>query len=203
MHLPVLENHIHDAPASCDVFANESRMLKKYLEHLAQCDRPEVLDLGPVCGNNISFFLDRVSKLHVCDAYSHFVMPMKQDSDMEKNLSLFDYKESSFDGIHLWDLPDHCENRMLWLLVRKLHTLLKPKGMLIMIASNTSVAQPFPLYFAIRDDGAVMLQKTTAQRLSYFYRSNRDIEQSMKPFRQINSFICTNGIREFIYKVKQ
>jgi hypothetical protein len=202
MRFPVPGNNIHDAAASCDVFTNESRMLKRYLEHLALCDKPEVLDLGPACGNNISFFLPRVSRLHVCDAFFHLIMAIKQGSDAEKHIQLINYKESSFDGIHLWDLPDHLESKTLSLLVRRLHMLLKPKGMLTMIASNTSGTQPYPLYFVIRDDGAVRLQKTTSQRFSYFYRPNRDIEQIMKPFRQTSSFICTNGIREFIYKAK-
>jgi hypothetical protein len=200
MHLTASDYKIHDSGASSVLFSHESRMLKKYVDRLARCQKPEVLDLGPVCGNNISFFLNRIAKLHVCDVFSHLPQEKKNDPDAEKYVSLLDYKKHSFDGINLWDVPDHLGNRTLALLIPHLQSLLKPSGMLMMIASTTSEPQPYPLFFVIRNDCAVILQTKTEHRLSYYYRANRDIERSMKPFRQKHSFICTNGIREFLYK---
>jgi hypothetical protein len=203
MRAPVSESRIDltpDAAASYPLFVNESRMVKKYMRLLALREKPEILDVGPVSGNNISFFLSHVSKLHVCDAFSRFSHDIHQNPDTEEMLSFFDYKENSLDGIHVWDICDHLNSRMLSPLVRKLHSLLKPNGLMMLIASTTSGVQPYPLFFVIRDDCAVVLQKVTTRRFPYFYRTNRDIEGSMKPFQQLNSFICTNGVREFLFR---
>jgi hypothetical protein len=180
---------------------NCSRMVKQYVDFLAKCHKPEILDVGPACGNNISFFLGYVAKLHVSDLLGRNAAEKKQDIDPEKALSYLAFKEKSLDGINIWDLPDHVGNRALSAIVRKLCCLLKPNGMLVMIASTTSKIQPYPLYFAIRDPNAVILQNVTTREMPYFYRSNRDMEKSMHPFRQANSFICTNGIREFLFRL--
>jgi hypothetical protein len=203
MHIPVYKNRIEDAPVSVPLFAYESRMLKKYVRMLEKRQRPEVLDLGPVCGNNISFFLDRSSRLYQCDSFSRSVRELKRDSDADEIFSHLEIRENSLDGIHLWDVPDHIDNRTLSLLVNKLHSFLKPDGLLMMIASTSTAAQPSPLYFVIRDDCAVVLERSTSARLSYVYRPNRDIERNLIPFRQVNSFICTNGVREFLFKPKE
>jgi hypothetical protein len=200
MTAAVSGNRTQNTGASYLLFPHESRMLKKYVEYLARCEKPEVLDVGPVCGNNISFFLERVKRLHVCDLVSRLSPEKKHEPEAEGCLSLLDYREKSLDGIHLWDFPDHIGNRALSLFVRKLHGLLKPTGRLIMIASTASAVQPFPLFFVIRNDCAVVLENKPERRISYFYRSNRDIEQSMKPFRQAHSFICSSGVREFLFR---
>jgi hypothetical protein len=196
MHAP----RVQSAPDPGSFFASESRMLKKYLSVLARHERPEVLDLGPVCGSNVSFFLERCARLHVCDVFSRPTEQRQRECGAESALAYLDFKENSMAGIHVWDAPDHLDNRLLSLLVRKLHTLMKPDGLMMMIASTATAAQSSSHYLVIRDDGAGALEKLTARRLPYFYRTNRDIEQCMKPFKQVNSFLCSSGVREFLFK---
>jgi hypothetical protein len=69
-----------------------------------------------------------------------------------------------------------------------------------MIACNLSGHQSFSQYFKIGDKCTVSLQKAMARRLPYYYRTNRDIERAMKPFEQLSSYICTNGMREFLFR---
>ncbi len=178
-----------------------SRMMNRYFEFLAKYDRPEILDLGPVCGSNISFFLDRGSKLHVCDVFSPLARGEQQPAGpAERILSMLDYKESSLDGIHAWDLFDHLNDDLLSSVVPKLHALLKPHGLLIMLASNSSNPQPHPLFCLMNGSDGAVLHTATDYRLPFYHRSNRDIDRGMKPFRQANSFICTSGLREFMFK---
>jgi hypothetical protein len=200
MHVPVFNKRVQDASGPVPLFAIESRMLKRYMRALAERERPEVLDLGPVSGNNISFFLGHNARLHLCDVFSRSAHRLARKSDADDLFSHVDITDGSLDGIHLWDMPDHIDNHSLSILVNKLHALLKPDGIMMMIASTVSVQQPFPLYFVIREDNAVVLDKMTTWRLPYFYRTNREIERCLKPFHQLNSFICTNGVREFLFK---
>jgi hypothetical protein len=200
MYLPVVENQLKNESALYPLLAIESRMVKKYVKFLAERNNPEILDIGPVSGNNISFFLNRVSKVHVCDVFSLIAREPGSTASPEYILSFLDYKERSLDGIHMWDIPDHLDTLTLSLLMKKLHSFLKPNALLMLMASTTSGVQPHPLYFVIREDCSVMLEKVTTRQLSYFYRANREIERCLKPFQQLNSFISINGVREFLYR---
>jgi hypothetical protein len=44
-----------------------SVLLQTYVEILEQSSRAQVLDVGPVCEENIKYFAPRVKRFHVCD----------------------------------------------------------------------------------------------------------------------------------------
>jgi hypothetical protein len=200
MPLSVFENRVNRPCGPFEDAVFGSRMLKQYAGLLAKCGTTEILDLGPVCGSNIAFFLGHTAKLHVYDVLARFPSERLRQEPMEKILATFLYEKNSLDGIHIWDLPDHLDNKALSLMVQKLGSLLKPRGLLVMIACNLSGHQSFSQYFKIGDNCTVSLQKAMARRLPYFYRTNRDIERAMKPFEQLSSYICTNGMREFLFR---
>jgi hypothetical protein len=200
MQSSILENSINVPCSPFEDTAHGSRMLKQYVKLLARCYNPEILDMGPVCGNNISFFLDYAAKLHVYDVLAHTNDNSRQPglAFLIKNLT---YKKNSLDGIHLWDMHDHLDNKTFGSMLSELSLLLKPHGLLVMISSNVVLGQqPFFQYLKTDKDLTVMLQKDRSRRLPYFYRTNRDIEKVMKPFERIGSYICTNGVREFLFR---
>ena len=48
----------------------DSMMLRSYIEILAGLDQElQILDLGPVCEENILYFSQRVKKFYVCDMF--------------------------------------------------------------------------------------------------------------------------------------
>lgn len=201
MQSPVLRNGIERpvAPTSPDG-AYRSRMMERYLWFLAKCEKPQVLDVGPIIGSTIDFFLSQASKLTVCDVLRRLGPSAQSHIQGEQLLSFFDYKPETFDGINLWDIPDHLENKVLTELIKRCSSMLKPNGLLMMLASNTSLPQPHPLYLASGENFTATLRKVTAMRLPYYFRSNRDIDLFMKPLEQYSSFVCMNGIREFLFR---
>jgi hypothetical protein len=177
-----------------------SRVLKQYVGLLAKSAHPEILDIGPVCGSNITFFLEHASKLHIHDVITRSPEGRQPAEWNEALPEAFSYEENSMEAIHAWDLFDHIGNHDLSKVVQKLVSFLKPHGLLIMVASNTTGQQPFFQFLKIGPELTVTLQKSMVRRLPYFYRTNRDIEKAMQPLTQIASSICTNGVREFLYR---
>jgi SAM-dependent methyltransferase len=180
--------------------AYQSRMMERYRQFLGKCDNPQLLDIGPICGNNIEYLLHRYTRLFVCDIMQRLRPEPLQPVEADQLPACFDYEEGSFDGIHLWDVPDHLDDRALRELVTRCSALLKPNGLLIVIASTTRSLQPYQHYFVLNEETAVVLARSTSFKLPYFHRPNRDIELAMKPLEQYSSFICMNGVREFIFK---
>jgi hypothetical protein len=178
----------------------QSRMADRYRSFLGKCDDPQILDIGPICGQNIDYFINRYTRIHVCDLMQRLAPEPLQPIEAESLVPWFDYNENSFDGIHLWDVPDHLDDRALKQLVALCCVILKPNGLLMVIASTTTYPQPYQHYMVIGDEMMVTLMKSTSFRLSYFHRSNRDIEMAMKPLEQSCSFVCMNGVREFMFK---
>ena len=176
-----------------------SRMLQRYMAHIAKCRNPEILDIGPVSGNNISFFLSLGAKLSVCD----FVMRLTRQAPvpgLEKALAILDYGDCRFDGIHVWDIPDHLETWLLSNIVKKWYAMLKPGGLVMMLAGPSSAPHPYLHIESTFGDALVRLTEVQTQELPYFHRSNRDIKIVMRPMEQHSSFLCTNSEREFLFR---
>jgi hypothetical protein len=200
MPLPVIDNTAVRSIATSTPGLYKSRMLERYLWFLAKCEKPHLLDVGPVCGSNIAFFLEHTSKLSVCDVLRRLSPDVIEHLRSEDLLPLFNYDKNGFDGIHLWDIADHFETSVLTSLVHHLSSLLKPNGLVVMLASNSPHSQPFQSYFVAGSEMVVTLKQVSTRSLPYFFRSNRDIELVMKPFQKQDSFVCMSGVREFLFR---
>jgi hypothetical protein len=179
--------------------AYQSRMLQRYMAHIAKCKHPEVLDIGPVSGNNVSFFLSLGARLSVCD----FMLRLTRQAPYhgsEKAREILDYRDRRFDAINVWDIPDHLETWLLSDIVKRWFAMLKPGGLVMMLAGPSSVPQPFMHIETIVCDTMVGLEEVPSLELPYFHRSNRDIEIVMRPLEQHSSYLCTNGEREFLFR---
>jgi hypothetical protein len=179
--------------------AFQSRMLHRYMAHIAKCTHPEILDIGPVSGNNVSFFLSLGARLSVCDFMLRLTR-QAQSPGSKNALALLDYCDRCFDGIHVWDIPDHLETWLLSDVVKKWFAMLKPGGLIVMLAGPSSVPGPYVHIETIVTGSLVGLEEVPGLKLPYFHRSNRDIEIAMRPLEQHSSFLCTNGEREFLFR---
>jgi hypothetical protein len=201
MPTQVLRTAVDRPPGSSSAAGYQSRMIERYRAFLAKCEDARLLDVGPVIGSNISFFFESVRRISLFDLLQRLPFKDRGKPDAEELLRLFDFKNESFDAISLWDIPDHLDNDLLAKLVERCRALLAPNGICAIIASATQQPQPYAQTLRIQGAGClVTLQKELSRSLPYFYRSNRDMELAFKPMEQFCSFVCMNGIREFIFK---
>jgi hypothetical protein len=200
MASPVIERSSERFAPLAGPGSYKSRMLERYLGFLAKCEKPHILDLGPITGSGIAFYLEKSLKVSVCDIMRRLYPSEFKRMPHEEFIALFDYERSGFDGIHLWDIADHLETKHLTDLIRRFCTLLRPNGMIMMLASNEQVPQTRLNYFIPDAGTTVTLKHAALSPLPYFFRSNRDLEIVMKPLELHASFVCQNGIREFLFR---
>lgn len=117
-----------------------SQVLRALLEALANGERPEILDLGPVRGDNIQFFCDLGFKVHafdLWDALSQEATEGDNRSDpsedefytrVERNLH---FPDGSLAGVLCWDILDHLEFKRAYSLIQRIKRSMREGGFLL------------------------------------------------------------------------
>lgn len=173
-------------------------MLQRYFEILDQNSKAEVLDLGPVCEQNITYFAHRIKRLHVCDMFLRLDRNRRDGLPIKRIYDHLDYTPHRFDGINLWDFIDHLNQNEISSLLRICHTLLKPKGMMTITSFEAQWAPEKIHSFSIQPGCKVIFRRQDHLDLPRNYYSNRIITDMVSEFRTVKSFIYRNGVREFL-----
>jgi 2-polyprenyl-3-methyl-5-hydroxy-6-metoxy-1,4-benzoquinol methylase len=175
-----------------------SMMLQMYVENLNKYSTAQVLDVGPVCEENITYFAQRIKRIYVCDMFLRLSRNRHKDLPTEKVWEHLDYAPNSFDGINLWDFIDHLNDDDIGRLVNLCHTALEPGGMM-MVTSFEEQSTPSKIHsFVIKDSYRLNFRLQNHLDLPRYYRSNRIISDMLSEFQTVNSFIYRNGVREFL-----
>jgi len=178
-----------------------SNVLHLFVEALERRQEVQVLDVGPVCGENISFLAHRVRRLSVCDLF------IRMDRDHRKGVPLswtwqhLDYPPRSFDGILLWDLADHLDDCEVRRLVELCRTMVRPSGMVTVFVLGEHVLSHVVNSFVIGDGFRLHLRPQPHLDLSLHVRQNREVLSLLTPFTPVRSFIYRNGLREFLFQL--
>ena len=177
-----------------------SVLLQRYVETLEKSSAAQVLDLGPVCEENIIYFARRIKRLHVCDMFLRLHRNRRKDLPSGVVWKHLNYAAQSFNGINLWDLIDHLNDDEVSRLVGLCHTLLKPRGMMIITSfEEQSESEPSPINsFVIQDSYRLTFRLQNHLNLPWHYRTNRALTQLLSAFPSVKSFLYRNGIREFL-----
>jgi cyclopropane fatty-acyl-phospholipid synthase-like methyltransferase len=174
--------------------------LQMYLETLEHASTAQLLDIGSVCEENIKFFAQRVKRFHVCDMFLRLNRNQRKGLSAKKVCEHLDYEPHSFDGINLWDFIDHLDDNEATKLVKLCHSLLKPKGMMIVISFEEHSAPSQINSFIAQDGYRLTFRLQNHLDLPYYYRSNRILTDMLSEFASVKSFIYRNGVREFLCK---
>jgi len=191
----IADGDSHAGPSLSDY---TSMMLEMYIETLARYSTAQILDLGPVCEENIRYFAQRVERLHICDMFIRLNRKQRKGLPAKKLWEHIDYGPHRFDGINLWDFIDHLNDDDIDELVSLCHSTLEPRG-IMMVTSFEEQAAPSQIHsFVIQDGNRVTFRLQNHLDLPYYYRSNRIITNMLSEFQTVKSFIYRNGVREFL-----
>ncbi|MDX1708227.1 MAG: class I SAM-dependent methyltransferase [Desulfobacterales bacterium] len=169
-----------------------------FLEKLERSPAAQVLDLGPVCQENIMYFAQRVRRLVVCDLFIRLNRARHKGFSTQLVREYLDYPPGSFNGINLWDLIDHLKDEELGRLVSLCQMLLKPGGMMTITSFEKQWAPAQIHTFVTDHDCRITFRLQGHLALPRYYHSNRIMTAALSDFRSVKSFIYRNGVREFL-----
>jgi len=142
-------------PARAPAHASyQTSILKDFIAAVTRKENPVVLDLGPVIGSNIEFFLNLGIKVYMEDflaAYSNPKYSILVDDKMTLNEQQFfsenfDYADQFFDGLICWDFLSYLEPKFARVFVERLSAKMKPDSLVLGFFRTQKTAGPAPLH---------------------------------------------------------
>jgi hypothetical protein len=162
-----------------------------------------VLDVGPVCGENVDFFAQRVKRVFVCDMFLRLDLARRKGLTQDQALQNMDYPSNSFDGIALWGLFDYLDDQGVFALITRCADMLKPSGTLLAVVQDEyNVIDPGINSYVISKDFDVLRRPQPHLTLNSQRRHNRALLGMVDPFIPSKSFIYRGGIREILLRRK-
>lgn len=178
-----------------------SRGLQFFMDQLFWIRNSQILDTGPICGNNITFLAERCRRLYVFDLFRDLLKKLADQmiaggEDLWKSI---DYGQALFEGIILWHLGDHLTDQSFDRIARLCHVMLKPEGLLAIYACDKPVMGVIH-GFRILQNSTLQPYSSSHPALPLVHRSNRELIGMLDRFNLLRSFIYRNGVREFVFR---
>ena len=177
-----------------------STILELFIESLGRWKDVQILDVGPICRENITFFARQGSRHWVCDMFIRLhrtLGPKPESPDIFRDL---DYPSSSFDGIQLWDLIDHLNDDQARQLIKRCLEMLKANGLLMLIALEKKPDPPAINTFVVSGKYRMDFRLQPHLTLPWYCRHNRALVSLLADFNSVKLFRYRNGLREFLFK---
>ena len=178
----------------------DSTILKLFLETLERWKDVQVLDAGPVCQENLIYFAHKIQRYYVCDMFIRLHRSLSRDSNPDSYFQDLDYPPHSFDGIQLWDLVDHLDDDRARLLVARCLEMLRPNGLLMLIALEKKPEPATINAFVIGRDYRLDLRPQPHLELPWHSRHNRALMSLLDEFQYVKTFRYHNGLRELLFQ---
>jgi SAM-dependent methyltransferase len=179
-----------------------------------------VLDLGPTSPQNISYLTGLGHRIHNEDLLlpsrdPSLLMPGEDDQPvmdvtrfMAENLV---YDREFFDAVLCWDMPDYLHADLVKPVVQRLHSIVKPKGLLLGFFHTRDAGPDAPYHrYHITGPDTLELQRMSPLvpgreapgrygdiRLLRVF-NNRHIENLFHDFTSIKFFLGRDNIREVL-----
>ncbi|MBD3869241.1 MAG: class I SAM-dependent methyltransferase [Acidobacteria bacterium] len=184
--------------------------LYQVLEKVFLEPKPEVLNMGPLCGDTVAYLGGKGSRVHLGEFTPPRPMPARvsgKPSPTPAPVSLT-YDDQSFDLVLAWDLVDFVPPECLPAFGAELCRILNPGGRLFLFSqANQARTSPGPakkeIYdspgrFRILDPSHVRIEKEDGgARSRRWIHPNRDIERALKGLSVQGIHLLRNQLREF------
>jgi hypothetical protein len=181
-----------------------SKVLPRLLAALAPVEGPALLNLGPVIGQNIAFFGDRLScKISIEDLFVHV------DDHAAGKLTepLADVLErrlpdtpAIYDGILCWDLFDFLDKPTSQRVGARLAVLLKPGGVLYGFFGTSSSEVKQHTRFVVEAPDTLRLRAVPSPPLKRHVLVNRDLNRTFDGLSVAESILLKTSTRETLFR---
>lgn len=183
-----------------------TKALPKFLASLSAREQPQLLDLGPVVGQNVTFFGEQLGcKIFVEDVSADIERHAREGKlpDLAAFFGKrFPQADASFDGILCWDVFDYLDKASAHVLASQAVRMLKPEGVLLAVF-NASEPTPGPATYSkhvVVDPNTLKHRPYPGSRGRQRPILNRDITRMFEPLRVTEQFLLKTNIREVLFR---
>jgi SAM-dependent methyltransferase len=183
-----------------------TKALKKFVSTLGAHPQPTLLDIGPVVGQNVTFFGERLGCKFQVEELSKDIDRYVRDDKLPELPNFIDRRfpqaDASFDGILCWDLFDYLDKASAQSLARQLVRVLRPGGVLFALFNNTEAVPTTKAYtrFVVVDEETIQHRSYAGAREKQRPLPNRDILRMFEPLRVADQFLLKTNTREMLFR---
>ncbi len=197
------------APSASANASYQTSILKDFIASVTRKENPVVLDLGPVIGSNIEFFLNLGIKVYMEDflaAYSNPKYSMLVDEKITLNEQQFfsenfDYADQFFDGLICWDFLSYLEPKFARTFVERISAKMKPDSFVLGFFRTQKSAGPTPLHkYRISSESFleyIPLDRTMEIKKVY---QTRDVTQLFTEFNSQKFYLLKHQVLEVLLR---
>jgi SAM-dependent methyltransferase len=193
-------------PGAADAPIYPTKALARFIAGLNGQRQTLLLDLGPVVGQNITFFGELGCKILVEDLSKDIDRYLRDGRGDELPVFFgkrFPQAADSIDGILCWNVFDYLDKAGAQALASQLARILRPDGVLLAMFT-TSEPQPGapPTYtrHVVVDQANLQHRPYPAARGKQRPLLNRDIQRMFEPLRIAEQFLLKTNQREVLFR---
>ena len=181
-----------------------SKTLPNFLSLVFSRPAPDVVDLGPVIGSNITFFGERVGcKIHIEDLYADIDRHVRQgeaDQLPEFLSGRLALPDASVDAVLGWDVFDYLAPAAAGVLAEELVRMLRPGGVLLGFFGARASDDPRYTKYFIEDETHLRYRFYPSSCGRRWVLQNRDINMMFAGLEVYDSVLLKSGVREILFR---
>jgi len=163
--------------------------------------KPEILVLGPLCGESVVYLAGRGARVHVDELELPEPIPKRQPGEPPAQLHPFklDYASGAFDLVLAWEMLDFVPPDRLHEFGAEIVRVLRVGGQLVVFAHQKPPADRavLPRYRVLADDMVVREEPATAP-LPRYTHPKRELERAIAGLSVQNIHLQRNQMREIL-----
>ena len=194
----------HAASGVADVRSCPS--LAKALKRTSSLVKPQILDLGPLCGSTAVYLANRGARVCVESFSPPPPLPKKSKHD-EGDAPVvepfrIDQPDEGFDLVLGWEAIDFTPPDRLEEVVTEMKRLVRENGLILMLSRNSTGArkavQDVPGRFRVEADDRVIREPGGTESRTRWVHLTREIERVLKPFSVQGIHLQRDQTREIL-----
>ena len=197
------------APLAPTHTSYQTSVLKDFIAAVTRKENPVVLDLGPVVGSNIEFFLNLGIKVYMEDFLAAYANP-KYSILVDEKTTLneqqffsenFDYADQFFDGLICWDFLSYLEPKFARVFVERISAKMKADSLVLGFFRTQKSAGPTPLH-KYRIGSESFLEYIPLDRMMEVKKvyQTRDVTQLFTEFNSQKFYLLKHQVLEVLLR---
>jgi len=181
--------------------------LVRAMDRIFKRDKPEILDLGPFCGDTAVYLADRGARVSVTEFFPPPAAPVAEpggtrEPDPSPSPLVIDQPDGCFDLVLAWEHADFTPPDRLRDFGAEIHRVLAVGGLLLLFALNNlsraeAMARTLGRY-RIDEDDKIAREAVPAIGRRRWAHPTREIERALAPLSIQGIHLQRNQMREFL-----
>ena len=180
--------------------------LERFTDHLADTERPPILDLGSPVASNIDFLSQFDCVLHIADLHRVLsedpgmsVPAEERDVDAVVGRAVSYEEHVRFDGILGWNLFDYLDAPVACALAERIALNCHSGTILLMITSTSDTIPDSPGRITIVDARNVRFERLSPNTRDGARHTPRSLQKMLPGFNLQHSFLLQEGMQDYVF----